>query len=298
VSIPSESLLIASRRLAAFSDRVVLRDPRACSRRPSLVAAPGGLEARGPFQVRLQSVVDRDRGVRFADATGDPNPIHREGEVVPGAYLAARMVSALEILFPRLGLERLRVSFTGVCWYDRALRLTLRCRPVTDGAGAAGLEVDAVAFQDQREVARATLAGRLLAETPALELPLEKVDAAWLMRVVEFYRALGVDAEAWFHKDAGSDLSYPIAFLASLPSGSMVERFSGHGGILNRLTLEFQAAKLPLAGPPEVDLEISSRLRRSFNRIMTTGKEGMQAAVRGTALVLPRPPADVLSRPE
>ena len=119
-----------------------------------------------------------------------------------------------------------------------------------------------------------------------------EVDAAWLMRVVQFYDALGIDAAAHFHKATDADLTYPIAFLASLPSGSMVRRFEGHGGILNRLTLEFGAEPLPLTGPPEVSLELPKRLRASFNRVLTSVKEGVRTAVQGSALVLPKPPAD------
>ncbi|MBI3724871.1 hypothetical protein HY251_13085 [bacterium] len=101
-------------------------------------------------------------------------------------------------------------------------------------------------------------------------------------------------------KSERRDLSYPYAFLASLPSGEMVERLSGQGGILNRLTLEFDAAKLPIAGPPEVSLELPERLRKSFNKVLTRIKEGVLTAARGAALILPRSeaPPDVLSQLE
>jgi hypothetical protein len=190
------------------------------------------------------------------------------------------------------------VSFTGVSWYGRSLRVSLRCRPTpgTDEDPRPGLAIEAVAYQDRREVATGTLSGRFDEIEPTLELPLREVNAPWLMRVVEFYRALGIDAEAHFHKTRGPDLSYPIAFLSALPSGSMVSRLEGSGGILNRLTLEFAETRLPLAGPPEVDLQLPSRLRRSFNKIVTMVKEGVDTAVRGTALVLPRPPADLLEQ--
>jgi hypothetical protein len=75
----------------------------------------------------------------------------------------------------------------------------------------------------------------------------------------------------------------------------MVERFEGAGGILSRLTLEFGEAKLPIVGPPEVSLELPKRLRRSFNKILTRVKDGVETAVRGTALVLPKPEHDFLT---
>jgi hypothetical protein len=283
--------LIPAGRMAAFGDRIVVRDPRGRSARPSLVSTSAGLEIRGPFQIRRSLIPTRDRGVKFVDATGDANPIHRIGEVVPGAFVASQFVSAAEILLPGLHLDRLRATFSGVCWYDRALRVTVKATPVEGG-----LTFEAAAYQDEREVARATLSGHLREHDSRVELPLSKVDGAWLMKVVGFYEALGIDPEIYFHGNGGPDLSYPIAFLASLPSGSMVERFKGAGGILNRLTLEFGENKLAIAGPPEVSLELPKRLRRSFNKILTRVKDGVETAVRGTALVLPRPEQDFLTR--
>jgi hypothetical protein len=224
--------------------------------------------------------------VRFAEATGDPNPIHREGEVVPGAFLAAQMLSSLEVLLPALRIESLRISFTGICWYGRAVRVSMRCAPAMT-SGARGLKVEATAWQDEREVSTAVLDGRVEAVAPRLELALHKVDTGWLGRV---------DPQAYLQKDEGADLSYPLGFLASLPSGSMVKRFQGEGGVLNRLTLEFDKRKLPLAGPPEVSLEVPSRIRQSFTKILRFVREGLDTAVRGTALVLPRAPLDLLTR--
>ena len=284
-------MLLDLERMAAFRDRIVVRDTRGRSARPALVPTAQGLEVRGPFQIRQRIAVDRPRGVAFAEATGDPNPIHRDGDVVPGAFVSAAVVSAGEILFPNLRLERLRASFSDVSWYGRSLRLVTRCTPSVE-AGQGRLLLEAVGYQDQREVVRASVEGSVLEAPPTHELPVEQVDAAWLMRVVQFYDALGIDAAAHFHKAADADLTYPIAFLASLPSGSMVRRFEGHGGILNRLTLEFGAEPLPLTGPPEVSLELPKRLRASFNRVLTSVKEGVRTAVQGSALVLPKPPAD------
>lgn len=293
VSEPTPLPIVSPRRLAAFRERIVLRDPRGRSLRRSLVPTREGLALAGPFQVRRRVRATRAEGLPFVVATGDPNPIHREGEVVPGAFVAAQLVSAVEVLLPRLQLETLRCSFTGVSWYGRDLRLVATLTPERGEDGVPRLSCTARAFQDRREVADAVLTGRFLPEVPRLELPLARVDGAWLRRVVSFYDALGIDPEAHLHKAAGPDLSYPFAFLAALPSGSMVQRFQGQGGVLNRLSLEFQD-KLPLAGPPEVSLELPKRLRASFNRILTAVKEGVHTAIRGTALVLPRAPEELL----
>lgn len=283
-------------RLAAFGDRTILRDPRARTRRPSLLPDGDAWVLGGPFEVRRHLVVPRARGVRFAEATGDPNPIHREGDVVPGAFLAAQTVGTLEALFPTLRLESLRVSFTGIAWYDRSLRLAIRCAPTIAPGGAPGLTAQATAWQDEREVSSAVVEARFEPDARRVDLPLASVDQGWLGRVLECFQSLGIDPQAWLVKPGGPDLSYPLAFLASLPSGSMVQRFQGDGGVLNRLTFEFNRAKLPLAGPPEVSVELPSRLRQSFTKILTFVKEGVETALRGTALVLPRPPADLLRR--
>jgi hypothetical protein len=267
------ALTVSLDRLAAFEDRTSLRDPRARTNSPSLVLGQKGtLEVRGPFQVRRTAHATKARGKLFVVATGDANPIHTDGFVVPGAWTASQIVAPLEVLFPRLQVTALRVSFTGIAWYESPVRVTLRVTP--DG--------------DNRTV---------LPEVKCLELAERKVDTAWLERVESFFRSLGIAPTSYLDKPEGRDLSYPYAFLASLPSGEMVERLSGQGGILNRLTLEFDAAKLPIAGPPEVSLELPERLRKSFNKIVTRIKEGVLTAVRGSALILPKSdvPQDVLN---
>ncbi|HZU97095.1 MAG TPA: MaoC family dehydratase [Planctomycetota bacterium] len=277
-------LLVPLERLAAFEDRTALRDPKARTQKPSLVLGEGQtLEVRGPFQVRRTVQPTKARGTTFVHATGDPNPIHTEGFVVPGAWTASQMVAPLEVLFPRLQVTALRVSFTGVAWYDRPVRITLRVTPGTET-----MAVEAQAYQGDREIARGEIEGKVLAKEARVEVAERKVDTVWLGRVEAFFRSLGIAPASYIEKVEGKDHSYPYAFLASLPSGEMVERLSGQGGILNRLTLEFDAEKLPVAGPPEVSLELPERLRKSFNKIVTKIKEGVLTAVRGSALILPR----------
>jgi hypothetical protein len=286
-------LSIPLERLAAFEDRTALRDPRARTPKPSLVlAGDGRLEVQGPFQLRRTIQATKPRGREFVVATGDANPIHTDGFVVPGAWTASQMIAPLEVLLPRFAVSSLRVSFTGIAWYDQPVRLIIKVEPTAES-----VEIEAVAHQADREVARGSISGRILAQPVCVEVAERKVDRAWLARVESFFTSLGIAPASYFEKPEGRDLSYPYAFLASLPSGEMVERLSGQGGILNRLTLEFDAEKLPIAGPPEVSLELPERLRKSFNKIVTKIKEGMLTAVRGSALILPKSeaPADVLS---
>jgi acyl dehydratase len=293
---PSPALTVSLDQLASFEDRTSLRDPKARTNKPSLVLAAGGtLEVRGPFQVRRTVQATKPRGRAFVVATGDANPIHTDGFVVPGAWTASQMVAPLEVLIPRLQVSSLRVSFTGIAWYDQPVRIVLKVTPAVDG-GADTLRVDAVAHQGDREIARGEVEGKILAAASRVDVPERKVDEKWLARVESFFLSLGIAPSSYLEKAGGRDLSYPYAFLASLPSGEMVERLSGQGGILNRLTLEFDADKLPIAGPPEVSLELPERLRKSFNKIVTKIKEGVLTAVRGSALILPKSsvPADVM----
>lgn len=291
-----EPLALSLERLAAFDDLSSLRDPRGRAGSPSLRrgASPLELVVTGPFQLRRTVIPTRERGITFVDATGDPNTLHKEGEVVPGAFTAAQIVAPIEVLLPRVALSSLRVSFTGVAWYGRALRIVTHIVP-HDGK----VSLEARAFQGDRLVASGEAEGVVREDEPRCELAPKKTDEAWLGRVRAFFRSLGIVPAAYLEKADGPDSSYPYAFVASLPSGSMVERLSGQGGILNRLTLEFDEGKLPIAGPPEVSLELPARLRSSFNKILTKIKEGVLTAARGAALVLPKSsaPEDLLQPP-
>ncbi len=285
-------LAISLERLAAFEDRTSLRDPRARTNRPSLVlASKGSLEVRGPFHIRRTVHATKPRGTTFVNATGDANPIHTEGFVVPGAWTASQIVAPIEVLLPRLQVSALRVSFTGIAWYDQPVRILMK---VTPGENET-LAIEASAHQGDREIARGEIEGKVLPEPRRVEVQERRVDLTWLGRVEAFFSSLGIESNSYLEKDGGRDCSYPYAFLASLPSGEMVQRLAGQGGILNRLSLEFDANKLPIAGPPEVSLELPERIRKSFNKIVTRIKEGVLTAVRGSALILPKSevPADV-----
>ena len=48
----SPRVLLDLERMAAFRDRIVVRDTRGRSARPALVPTAQGLEVRGPFQIR------------------------------------------------------------------------------------------------------------------------------------------------------------------------------------------------------------------------------------------------------
>ena len=81
----------------------------------------------------------------------------------------------------------------------------------------------------------------------------------------------------------------PLAFIASLPSGEIVKRMSGQGGMLNILEFNFQEhKKIPLIGPdpPHVVLQ-QGKPRKAFNRILADIIDGVVTYCKGSAVVHP-----------
>jgi hypothetical protein len=289
VSVCSPSFIPAS-ALAAVRGPLVVRDAAGKSRRarlrPAVRGGEPGLEVRGPFAVLHRYRVDRDAGMRFCRATGDDNPIHFQGDVVPGALTASKAILAIEVLFPDLDIASIAIKFLGMQVYGTPAELRLRLRPIP-----LGLRVDAVARAGDMPLAQAdVLAVTRQALPPPKEVVRRKVNVDRLKGVRDYFAALGVASHAYFRRYGDGGYYYPKAYLASLPSGAMVRQLRGEGGLLNRLTLEFDpSATMPITGSdgPEVSLE-RPRARRTFNKILTAIGEGLKTYVRGSALVLAR----------
>src|SRR3970040_661983 len=110
-------LLLTSQGLNAARDLAAVRDPKGRTARPAVPPVSGGLLCTGPVLLRHDYVVEKDDAIRFLDATGDDNRIHREENVVPGALTAARVVALLEVLAPDLEIHDVRVKFTAPSYY-------------------------------------------------------------------------------------------------------------------------------------------------------------------------------------
>jgi hypothetical protein len=274
--------------LDAFNDLTILRDPRGRSFLPSLVPCDGGegpaLQAVGPFLIHQVYRVTRDEGIRFVDATGDENPIHREGDVIPGAMTGAKGLASLEILFPRLAVRGARFKFRGIGRYDKPLRNQLSWRPGEDGT----VSVDVRTTCEGRLIAEGIVTGEILAEPPAVNVRPRRTVRAQAQKIESFLDAMRIEPGAFLTRDGKPYLAYPRAFLLSLPSGEMVRRFEGSGGILSVLDLEFSdAAPIPLEGGRLLEVVLDwKRAGRSFSKIVTCIRDGIQERCRGFALVL------------
>ncbi|MHC4392058.1 MAG: hypothetical protein ACYS22_12180 [Planctomycetota bacterium] len=290
-----EPVFLRETALRLFSDRLTLRDPSGRSARPNLGLGRAGDEvgifARGPFNLHQRYTVTKEQGTVFCEVTGDPNPIHTEGEVVPGAYSAAKLLLALEVVFPFLSLKRAIMKFTAIGTYGRSVFTQVRYEPAPNGA-----VFRATISQEGEQIAQMEVEAVAGIPAPA-PVPRRRIHVEQVHAVRAFCRSLGIEPRAYFwevepgatRRDGGRYF-YPRAFLSALPSGEMVKQLrGGGGGLLNKLTLDFDPSiRIPITrdAAPLVELEGPKRRRSTFNRILTAIKNGFGTAVRGTALVL------------
>ena len=279
-------LFIPTDLLEGFDDLFMLRDPGGRAGRPGLrlrrYRGSARLQVVGRFNIVHDYRIRRRDGIRFVEATGDENPIHREDRIVPGAMTASKILLPLEILFPRMALDELGIKYRQIAAYGRRTRNIFRVRPEADG----GVDVHVSTYQAGRIVADTRLEGRILPEPPRTSLARRKVNVAQVEKVRSFLHALKIRPQRYFCRLAEHDYTYPLAYITSLPSGVMVRDLQGEGGLLNKLSLEFKGRRIPISGrAPEVQLG-EPRLRRTFSRVVTRIVEGLQTVYEGTALVM------------
>ncbi|GIW71383.1 MAG: hypothetical protein KatS3mg102_0925 [Planctomycetota bacterium] len=277
--------------LRHFAGTPRLRDPRGRTRRPALVRAVWqgrpALLVRGRFLWLERFGVERAAAVRFCEVTGDTNPIHREGDVLPGAYTAAKLLLALEVLLADAEIESFSIKFTAVGRYGSDLFSKVVLTPTPTGA-----HVQAVTSQGGVPIAEMEGEARRLApggSRPA-RVSRRQVHEAQLRAVRAFMRALGVHPAAYLGRRGFGGYTYPRAYLAALPSGEMVRQLRGQGGLLNKLTLRFEpGSRIPIVEPraPAVTLEQPARRsQRAFQRILAAISHSVRTYATATALVL------------
>jgi hypothetical protein len=271
---------VSLERLGAFGDAVCIRDPGGRGRNPALVRAPGlaggGLAVRGAFAVLQRFSVSPSEGRMFVEASRDANPIHVDGDVVPGAMTAARALLLPELVIPGFAVRTLRIKFRAFSRYSLASVNRFHFEP--DGPGDFRITVDVL--QEGTLVAEASLAGSVTAsrgaETPGADPSLDVLRA--------FFQSLRIDPRRGIE---ALGQGCPRAFLAALPPGEMV-RMGGAGGLLNALDLEFpgiEEAAGALAEPLGVEVE-PTRRRNAFLRVLARVGRGMVTYCRGTATVV------------
>ena len=284
--------------LNSFSDMILLRDPRGRSIFRSLhqlPAVPGthgkgaprargaGIGVTGPFLMHQLFVVRREHGVGFVTTTGDDNPIHREGDVVPGAMTVARASASLEALCPQLGIRRLGFKFRAIARYDRPIRQQLAISFPSGDRLEAKVRID----QEGQDVAEGFISARIHPTVQRPNVGKWRVNKEELRRVEEFFRSLAITPELFLRAGDELNYAYPRGFLASLPSGAMVRQLSGEGGLLSSLELGFPEGPPPGitgSGCPEVSLE-KAKSRPSFWKVLTWVRHGVDEHCRGFALV-------------
>lgn len=265
----------------------MLRDPKGRSMfrsiHPIKTDRGSGLAVTGPFALHQIYSVTQDSGIAFVEATGDENPIHREGDIVPGAMTCARAVSCLESLIPNCSIDWLKVKFRAIAKYDRPMRQQLHVGFSAHQRMTAQVRIS----QNGKDVAEGCIKGTIKPEMKRPNIRKRRVNKEQLACVEKYFWSLRMHPDVFLMSGGEPNFAYPKGFLASLPSGEMVRQFSGEGGILSSLELKFQdGAPLAITGMncPNVSLQ-ETKSRPSFSKILTWIKSGMEEYCKGFALV-------------
>ena len=289
---PRKAFPIDVLKLDAIRDRVCIRDPRGRSPKPSIVPqvieGVPALQVAGDFLIRQEYRVPKAAGIRFVNIAKDENRIHRDGDVVPGALTAAKAILPIEILMHHLDLVSISIKFTDFATYGRRTVNVFRCRY----AGPDEMTIAVVAYQGESIIAKGELKAKVLEAIPEGRLTKRwRLRKGQLAMIGDYCDALGMDLEGYVQRGGFYDYTYPLAYVASLPAGAIVQQMRGQGGILNSLRFDFaDLPRIPMTGrrPLEVRLE-RLRNRPTFNKILTQVMEGVRTCCRGAAIVTAAP---------
>ncbi len=291
------------KNISGLEDRILIRDARGRSARPALIPHMDpqngtiSLQVQGPFTVLQRFVVDPERGASFAHAMRDENPIHIQGEVIPGAMTAARALILPEFLIHKTKVKRAKLRFRGLAYYRRPSVNVYRIDP----DAPEHLKVEVTVYQEGSRVADGQLllksrsglqGGKCLDAGSTRPAFFRTSTAPEIERIRMFLESLGIEPALYFQL---AGLVYPRAYLAALPPGEMIRKFSGEGGILNSLDFEFPGEEpLGAESAPTIELEKVARTRRTFRKIVARIARGVRTLCSGFALVLPREAAESL----
>ncbi len=272
-------------------DSICFRDPKACTRSPNLrfegsESGEDKMHVFGRFLMHHSYVIEKASGGRFVEITNDNNEIHRTGNVVPGAMTVSKILLPLEILVPELEISKVNFKFTNTSAYDEKTKNVFSFQFLD----SENVQVEVNTYQAQKTVARATITGRInLDRAKTSIIKEEDVCEKNLDMVREFFDTLSVESEAYIQKNGYRDYTYPLSYIAVLPSAAIVKQMEGSGGMLNVLKMDFGSFKMiPITNEkgPEVKLE-RTRERATFNKIITEIANGFATYYRGLAIVNP-----------
>ncbi len=274
-----------------LQDSIYFRDTRARTRFPSLRHGEDSngnerLYAFDRFLMHHDYIIQKSSGRRFVEITNDKNEIHRSGNVIPGAMTVSKIILPLEILIPELEIHNVSIKFTDSSIYDEKTKDVFSFQFVNHEQ----VQINVNTFQSQKTVAKTVITGRLNPFREKTTKVEEKdVNETKLNDVREYLGTLAIEGEAYIQKDNSRDYTYPLSYIATLPSAAIVKQMEGNGGMINMLKMDFGNVKMiPITDEkgPEVKLE-RARQRTSFNKIITEIVNGVVTYYRGLAIVNP-----------
>ncbi len=283
---------IPTSRIDGFlADKVCFRDAKARTPHPALVLEKDAqnnhhMQVWDRFLLKHEYRISKDQGERFVDVTNDNNLIHRKGNIVPGAMTISKIILPLEILFPELEISSVNIKFTGSAYYgERACNLFSWQFVSSDY-----IQIEIKTYQQSRIIATAIILGKLRAANKhSKEISEDMVNKVCFAKVREYFDTLEIRSDFYVNKEGYKDYTYPLAYIASLPSAEIVNQLSGQGGMINILRLDFGSYdRVPITGDkcPEVKLARAKK-RNTFNKIMTEIAGGLVTYCRGLAIVNP-----------
>ena len=238
------------------------------------------------FLMHHDYIIQKSSGRRFVEITNDKNEIHRSGNVIPGAMTVSKIILPLEILMPELEIHNVSIKFTNSSIYDEKTKDVFSFQFVNHEQ----IQINVNTFQSQDTVAKTVITGRINPfREKTTKVNEEDVNETKLNTVREYLGTLAVEGEAYIQKDVYRDYTYPLSYIATLPSAAIVKQMEGDGGMINMLKMDFgNVDMIPITDEkgPVVKLE-RARQRSSFNKIITEIVNGVVTYYRGLAIVNP-----------
>ena len=274
-----------------LQDSIYFRDTRARTRFPSLRHGEDDngnerLYIFDRFLMHHDYVIQKSSGRRFVEITNDKNEIHRSGNIIPGAMTVSKIILPLEILIPELEIHNVSIKFTNSSIYDEKTKDVFSFQFVNHGQ----IQINVNTFQSQGTVAKTVITGSINPfREKTTKVKEEDVNETKLNTVREYLGTLAVEGEAYIQKDSYRDYTYPLSYIATLPSAAIVKQMEGDGGMINMLKMDFgNVDMIPITDEkgPVVKLE-RARPRASFNKIITEIVNGVVTYYRGLAIVNP-----------
>jgi hypothetical protein len=272
-------------------DSIYFRDPRACTRLPSLrfEEAEDGkdkLHVFDKFSMHHDYVIQKSSGEKFVEITNDKNEIHRVGNIIPGAMTVTKIILPLEILMPELEISNVNFKFTDSSIYDEKIKNVFSFKFINQKY----IQIEVNTFQSQKTVAKTLITGKINPDRKKIaKIKEEDVNEANLNLVREYLDTFAIESEAYVQKDDYRDYTYPLSYIAALPSAEIVKQMKGNGGMINVLRMNFGGVKMiPIIDEkgPEVRLA-RKRERTTFNKIITEIANGLVTYYHGLAIVNP-----------